>query len=51
MRFLLYAAFALTLVAFGTGLIRPLHDARLHQMRGEFAALRPVVLLSHSGRL
>jgi hypothetical protein len=41
MRFLFHAAFALTLAAFATGLIRPVHDARLDAMRGEFAALHP----------
>jgi hypothetical protein len=51
MRFTLNAAFAVTLVAFATGMIRPVHDARLDQMRGEFAALNPVSLLLHHGRL
>ena len=51
MRFTLNAAFAVTLVAFATGMIRPVHDARLDQMRLEFAALRPMALLLHPSRL
>ena len=39
MRFIIHAAFAFTLVAFATGLIHPVHDARLTSMKGEFAAL------------
>jgi hypothetical protein len=39
MRFLLHPAFAFTLVAFATGMIRPAHDAHQTGMKGEFATL------------
>ena len=51
MRFMIHAAFAFTLAAFATGIIKPVHDARIDHMRGEFAALHPATtLLPHAWR-
>ncbi len=47
MRLMIHAAFALTLVAFATGIIRPVHDARLDHMRSEFAALHTMSPFLH----
>jgi hypothetical protein len=38
MRFMIHASFAFTLVAFTTGMIQPLHNPRLTEMKAEFAA-------------
>ena len=43
MRLVINAAFAFTLVAFATGTIRPIHDARLDRMRVEFAGFKPAL--------